>query len=105
MEKKNKISMKCFRYNPNNDKESHFEIYEIPINGAMSVQDCLMYVRENIDPSLAFFINCRLGFCRRCLVRVNGKSCLACTTEVKEDFVVEPLLKEKVIRDLWCEGL
>ena len=62
-------------------------------------------IRENIDPSLAFFINCRLGFCRRCLVCVNGKSRLACTTEVQDDFVVEPLLKEKVIRDLWCEGL
>jgi succinate dehydrogenase/fumarate reductase-like Fe-S protein len=105
MEKRDLIKMKCFRYNPYNDKESYFETYEIPLNGAMSVQDCLIYVRDNIDPSLAFFINCKLGFCRRCLVRVNGKSCLACTTEVREDFVVEPLLKEKVIRDLWCEDL
>jgi len=105
MEKKIIIKMRCFRFDPDNGKESHFESYKIPLNGAMSVQDCLMYVRENIDPSLAFFINCRLGFCRRCLVRVNGKSRLACTTEVQDDFVVEPLLKEKVIRDLWCEGL
>jgi succinate dehydrogenase/fumarate reductase iron-sulfur protein len=105
MERKQKINMKCFRFDPENDKEPYFEIYEIPLNGAMSVQDCLMYVRENIDPSIAFFINCRLGFCRRCLVRVNGKSCLACTTEVKDNLTIEPLLKDKVIRDLWCEGL
>ena len=105
MEKKDVIKMKCFRFDPEKDEQPHFEVYEIPLNGAMCVQDCLTYVRENVDPSLVFFINCRLGFCRRCLVRVNGKSCLACTTEVQDDFTVEPLLKEKVIRDLWCEGL
>lgn len=100
-----KIKMKCFRYDPDEDKEFYFETYEIPLNGAMSVQDCLMYVRENLDPSIAFFINCRLGFCRRCLVRVNDKSCLACLTQVEEDFKVEPILKDKVIKDLWCEGI
>lgn len=105
MEKKDIIKMKCFRFDPENDEQPHFERYEIPFNSAMSVQDCLIYVRENIDPSLTFFINCRLGFCRRCLVRVNGKSHLACTIEVQDDFTVEPLIKEKVIRDLWCEGL
>ncbi|TFG13522.1 MAG: hypothetical protein EU535_04850 [Promethearchaeota archaeon] len=105
MEKKDKIRMKCFRFDPENEEEPHFETYEIPLNGAMSVQDCLVYVREKIDPSLAFFINCRLGFCRRCLVRVNGKSCLACITEVQDDFTVEPLITKKIIRDLWYESL
>jgi succinate dehydrogenase / fumarate reductase iron-sulfur subunit len=71
----------------------------------MSIQDCLTYIRENLDPSLAFFINCRLGFCKRCLVKVNGKSCLACLTEVEEDFLIEPVLKNKVIRDLWIKDL
>ena len=105
MEKEDIIKVECFRFDPDNDKKPHFETFEIPLNGAMSVQDCLVYIRENIDPSLTFFINCRLGFCRRCLVHVNGKLCLACTTEVKDDIIVEPLLKEKIIRDLWCEDL
>ncbi len=105
MEKKKIIHMKCFRFDPKKDEKPYYQSYEIPINGAMSVQDCLMHVREKLDPSLAFFINCKLGFCRRCLVKVNGKSCFACTTEVKDDFTVEPVLKNKVIRDLWSEGL
>lgn len=105
MENNKIIKVNCFRFDPEKDTEPYYQIYEVPLNGAMSVQDCLMHIRENIDPSLAFFINCRLGFCKRCLVKVNGKSCLACITEVKEDFTVEPVLKDKVIRDLWVEGL
>ncbi len=105
MENQKIIKLKCFRYDPQKDKEHYYKTYEIPLNGAMSVQDCLIYIRENIDPSIAFFINCRLGFCRRCLVKVNGKSCLACLTEVKGDIIVEPVLKNKVIRDLWVDGL
>ena len=105
MEEKNVIKVKCFRFNPELDEKPHYDTFNVPLNGTVSVQDCLVYIRENFDPSLAFFVNCRLGFCRRCLVRVNGKSCLACTTEVKGDIMVEPLLKEKLIRDLWCDGL
>ena len=105
MENQKIIKARCFRFDPEKDEEPYYQDFEIPLNGAMSVQDCLTYIRENLDPSLAFFMNCRLGFCRRCLVKVNGKSCLACTTEAKEDFTVEPILKNKVIRDLWSEGL
>ncbi|MHA1431943.1 MAG: 2Fe-2S iron-sulfur cluster-binding protein, partial [Candidatus Freyarchaeota archaeon] len=78
------------------DESPHYDTFEVPLNGPMSVQDCLLYIRENLDPSLAFFVNCRLGFCKRCLVRVNGE-----LTEVKDDITVEPLRKDKVIRDLW----
>lgn len=99
------VKVKCFRYNPEKDKEPYYQEYEVPLNGEMNVQNCLIYIRENIDPSLAFIANCRFGFCRRCLMKVNGKACLACTTVVKDDIVVEPLLKEKVIRDLWIEGI
>ena len=104
MQEQKIIKVKCFKYDSSADKAPYYETYEVPLNGAMSVQDCLLYIRDNLDSSLAFFVNCRLGFCRRCLVRVNGKSCLACLTEVNGDFTVEPVLKDKVIRDLWSEG-
>ncbi|MHA1526078.1 MAG: 2Fe-2S iron-sulfur cluster-binding protein [Promethearchaeota archaeon] len=105
MEKKDSINVKCFRFDPKKNEKPYYDTFEVPLNGTMSVQDCLTYIRENLDPSLAFFINCRLGFCKRCLVKVNGKSCLACLTEVEEDFLIEPVLKNKVIRDLWIKDL
>ncbi|MHA1580837.1 MAG: 2Fe-2S iron-sulfur cluster-binding protein [Candidatus Freyarchaeota archaeon] len=98
---KERIRVKCFRFDPSMDESPHYDTFEVPLKGPMSVQDCLLYIRENLDPSLAFFVNCRLGFCKRCLVRVNGESCFACMTEVKDDITVEPLRKDKVIRDLW----
>lgn len=101
MDRKKRIRVKCFRFDPSRDESPHYDTFEVPLNGPMSVQDCLLYIRENLDPSLAFFVNCRLGFCKRCLVRVNGESCFACMTEVKDDITVEPLRKDKVIRDLW----
>ncbi len=99
------VKVKCFRFNPEEDEEPRYETYEVPLEGAMSVMNCLLYIREKLDPSLAFIVNCHLGFCKRCMVRVNGKPCLACTTEVNGDIVVEPIRKDRVIRDLWCEGV
>jgi succinate dehydrogenase/fumarate reductase-like Fe-S protein len=70
----------------------------------MSVHDCLNYIRENLDPSLAYFINCQLGFCLRCNLRVNGKVVPACETRAEGDLTLEPVNADEVIRDLWCES-
>ena len=99
------INVRCFRYDPGTDPEPRFQDYEVPLeDGEMSVLDCLRYIREHLDPGLAFFVNCRLGFCQRCTLRVNGKVVLACETPVTEDMVLEPVNKDEVIRDLWCES-
>lgn len=105
MEEKKIIKVKCFRFDPQKDEKPYYDTFKVPISGKMSVQDCLVYIRENEDPSLAFFINCRLGFCKRCLMRVNEKSCFACLTVVEDDITVEPLMKDKVIRDLWSKDI
>ncbi|MBA7503274.1 Fumarate reductase iron-sulfur subunit [subsurface metagenome] len=105
MEEKKIIKVKCFRFDPQEDEKPYYDTFKVPISAKMSVQDCLVYIRENEDPSLAFFINCRLGFCKRCLIRVNGKSCFSCLTNVEEDIIVEPLIKDKVIRDLWSKNI
>ena len=99
------INVRCFRYDPERDGEPRYEDYAVPLQeGEMSVQDCLDYIRENLDPGLAYFANCRLGFCQRCTLRVNGKVVMACETPVGEDMVLEPVNTDEVIRDLWCES-
>lgn len=104
MEKINTVKVKCFRFDPKKDKSPHYDTYEVPLEGPMSVQSCLLYIRENLDPSLAFFVNCKLGFCKRCLLRVNGTPSFACMTAVKGDILVEPVKRDQVIRDLWSKG-
>ncbi|UCD56621.1 MAG: hypothetical protein JSV16_12425 [Candidatus Hydrogenedentota bacterium] len=105
MEAEKQVRVECFRYDPRTDSGPRYETYEIPHSGPMSVHDCLLYIRENLDPGLAYFINCKLGFCLRCRMRVNGKTCFACTTEVEGDIRVEPPDKNRVIRDLWSKDV
>ncbi|RJP35400.1 MAG: hypothetical protein C4536_00885 [Actinobacteria bacterium] len=99
------INVRCFRYDPETDPAPRFQDYRVPlVEGEMSVQDCLNHIREQLDPGLAYCMNCRLGFCQRCILKVNGKVVLACETAVEGDIVVEPVNASEVIRDLWCES-
>lgn len=69
----------------------------------MSVLDALLAVGRKEDESLAYRFSCRVGMCGTCLVRVNGKSVLACqemiTPEVRH-IAVSPAAGFEVIRDL-----
>ena len=101
----NTIKIKCLRYDPGVDKKPRYKKYKVPLqDDDMSVHDCLEYIRNNLDPSLAYFINCRHGFCLRCSLRVNGKVVLACETRADGDMTLEPVNMDTIIRDLWCES-
>jgi len=100
-----KIKVECFRYCPETDDAPYYVTYEVPLAGRMSVLDCLNYIRENLDPGLTYFINCKKGFCARCALEVDGKKVLGCTCEVKGDIKVKPIKEEKVIKDLWCKNI
>ncbi len=62
----------------------------------------LDYIYQNQDDSLAYYdhAGCALGICVKCRGRVNGKSSLLCQTLVEEDFTLEPLHEDSVIKDL-----
>jgi succinate dehydrogenase/fumarate reductase iron-sulfur protein len=71
------------------------------------VLDALLYVRENLDPSLGFRYSCRAGMCGSCAVVVNGREALACQTAIGDlgtDRVrVAPLRALPVLRDVMCD--
>ena len=69
----------------------------------MSVFSLLDYIYENYDRSLAYYKSCRIGKCTGCLVKVDGKSKLACTTLAKNGMKIGPARGHKVIRDLVIE--
>ncbi len=99
------IKIRCFRYDPAEGREPYFQEYDVPREpDGMSVQDCLNYIRENLDAGLAYFVNCKLGFCLRCNLRMNGKVVLACETLAEPEMTLEPVNRESVLRDLWCES-
>ena len=97
-----KIKVKCFRFDPSHEKEPRYENYEVPVDTEMSVLDVLDYIYENIDASLAYRRSnaCNRGLCAECMLKINGKALLACQQSVEGDLIIEPLSKEKVLRDL-----
>lgn len=83
--------------------EKNLVTYRLPVERGESVLGVLQYVYENLDSSLAFYSSCRIGLCTGCLVRVNGKAVLACTTAAEGDMLIEPYHRESRVRDLVVE--
>ena len=70
------------------------------MQGAMSVFNVLEYINEELDGGLAFYVSCRQGLCRGCVVRLNNQPVFACTELVSTDIVIEPFDMENAVRDL-----
>lgn len=79
--------------------------YRVPRAPGLSVMDVLDYIYENLDPTLSYFSHeaCRQTACGKCLVRVNGKICLACGCPADTDTLVLEPWNDRVVRDLVCE--
>jgi succinate dehydrogenase/fumarate reductase-like Fe-S protein len=77
--------------------------YEIPPQERMTVMNALNHIYEHCDRTLAFYVSCRIGKCKGCLVEVDGKPRLACTTLVKEGMSIGPLKRSRLVRDLVVE--
>ncbi len=92
------------RFNPEKDKKPYFQTYQVPVKRGTTVLEGLLYIRENIDSSLAFRTSCRMGVCGSCAMYINGYPHLACHTQVEEfrsrKLVIKPLPNHKIIKDL-----
>ena len=94
------INVKVYRYDRGKDAASRYEEYKVPITVGMSIYNVLQYINENYDGGLSHYCSCRLGVCKGCMVRVNGKAMLACSELAEGDMTIEPVNEKKVIKDL-----
>lgn len=96
------IKVKVFRFDPSVDKEPCYKTYVVPFEEGLSAMDCLDYIYQNLDGTLAYYDHaaCSLGICGRCTGKINGKPGLICQTRVVGDVTLEPLKQEKVLKDL-----
>ena len=79
--------------------------YVVPVPAGMVVLEALWYVKEHLDPTLAWRASCRMGVCGSCGMLIDGRPTLACNTQVRDvtrDGVVRlaPLPNFEVVRDL-----
>ena len=96
------IQVKVFRFDPSVDAEPSFQTYQVPFSTGMSAMDALDYIFQNLDGTLAYYdhAGCALGICGKCTARIDGKPGLLCQTPLSGDVTLEPLNKNKVLKDL-----
>jgi succinate dehydrogenase / fumarate reductase iron-sulfur subunit len=98
-------NFKIYRWDPDYpDKNPRLDTYEINFNsiGPM-VLDTLLYIKNEIDPTLTFRRSCREGVCGSCSMNIDGVNTLACicpNDTIKGDVYIYPLPHLPVIKDL-----
>ncbi len=79
---------------------SRVEEYSLSLPSGSTVLDCLLYIRDQIDSTLAFRYGCRFKSCGLCTLEVNVSRRLACLTRVNSGIGIAPLKNLPLLRDL-----
>lgn len=98
--KKDRMTLRVRRGGP--DEAPRHDSFEVPYEPGASVLDALIWIRQEVDPSLAIRYSCvSANACRECMVLVDGKVDYACTRRLAAGtMTVEPLANKRLIRDL-----
>ncbi|ADU50246.1 succinate dehydrogenase subunit B [Thermaerobacter marianensis DSM 12885] len=97
------VTLRIRRYNPEHDREPHWEEYRLQADPTDRVLDLLNRVKWEVDGTLAYRRSCAHGVCGSDAMIINGKARLACKTLVKElsqPITVEPMRGFRVKKDL-----
>jgi succinate dehydrogenase / fumarate reductase, iron-sulfur subunit len=99
-----KVKMEIYRFNPEADKEPHYDFFEVEAEPNDRILDCLNKIRWEQDSSLSYRMSCAHGICGSDAVNINGVPALACQKLVKDydgqELLIEPLKYFPVIKDL-----
>lgn len=98
------ITLRVSKFNPKHDLSSKFVEFKVPVQKWTTVLDAILYVKQQLDTSVAVRYSCRQASCGSCGMMINGKPSLACYTKISElnsDIItVEPMSNFPIIRDL-----
>jgi succinate dehydrogenase / fumarate reductase iron-sulfur subunit len=97
------VKLRILRFNPEVDKEPHFEEYTVETNPMDRLLDLLHQVKWRLDSSLALRYSCAHGICGSDAMVINGVNALACKVlvkDLKQPVTVEPLRGLPLVRDL-----
>ncbi len=100
-----KITLKVYRFNPEIDKEFHYDTFKVDAEPNERILDCLNKIRWQQDPTLSFRMACAHGICGSDGLTINSQSALACQKLVKDydytkEILIEPLKYFVVVKDL-----
>ncbi len=97
-------TFRVYRFDPDSGENPRWDTYKIDTSlfGPM-VLDALIYIKNEIDPTLTFRRSCREGVCGSCAMNIGGQNTIACTKghdEFKGNITISPLPHQPVIKDL-----
>ena len=100
----NKKTFRIYRWDPESGENPRMDTYEIDLSkcGPM-VLDAIIYIKNELDPTLTFRRSCREGICGSCAMNIGGTNTLACTRAIEDfegDIKIYPLPHMSVIKDL-----
>lgn len=88
-------------------EDSYIQEYQVNVDEEkdISVMNILEDIYNNQDDSLAFFSHaaCRQAACGKCMVKIDGKTKLACKEKVETDSILIEPYNNRVIKDLVCK--
>ncbi len=101
-EGQNTITFNVYRWNRESNENPRLDRFHIDKSklGPM-VLDALMFIKNQMDPSLTFRRSCREGICGSCSMNVNGTNTLACLKPIEtKEINIYPLPHMRVLKDL-----
>ncbi|MEH6588980.1 MAG: succinate dehydrogenase/fumarate reductase iron-sulfur subunit [Halioglobus sp.] len=98
----NKMSVSVMRYNPESDTQPHWSDYDVPYTEDTSVLEALQYIKDELEPGLAFRWSCRMAICGSCGFMINGVPTLGCKAFLRDyqALSIAPLENFAIERDL-----
>ncbi len=96
---------RIYRYSPEDGQPPRWDTYWVDMSKAGTmILDVLLYIKNNIDPTLAFRRSCREGVCGSCSMNIAGRNTIACTKGFDDlpggVITISPLPSQPVVRDL-----
>ncbi|MBI1339431.1 succinate dehydrogenase iron-sulfur subunit [bacterium] len=93
-----------YRYDPESGQNPRWDTYKVDVDacGPMML-DVLVWIKNEIDPTLTFRRSCREGVCGSCAMNIGGRNTIACTKghdEFSGTITVAPLPSQPVLKDL-----
>jgi hypothetical protein len=95
---------RIYRYDPDSGANPRLDTYFVNLDDCPPmVLDGLIWIKNHVDPTLAFRRSCREGVCGSCAMNIGGSNTLACTRtmdEIDGPIRIYPLPHLSVIKDL-----
>jgi succinate dehydrogenase / fumarate reductase iron-sulfur subunit len=101
--------LKLRRFDPESGEAAYWSEHDVELDPERSVLQGVLNARDEQDGSIAIRCSCRAAICGSCAVRINGKTALACNTQIRDaqakagpdqPIVIEPMNNMPVIKDL-----